>query len=162
MVEERKRSWREIDKMRDGSSHRPKGKKDERSRLERALENPRLKQLYLKEADRLFQGAKGKPGHSKDIMAIHDAYGTPRFDSVVEKYVEKYGLPDDWATLLLLLDLKKHPNIVCDAIDALCDLAEGKGTVERKGLKSKLRVMSLTARDPDVRETAEMRLAELV
>jgi hypothetical protein len=162
MVEGRKRTWREIDKMRDGGTHGRKGKRDERSELERALENPRLKQLYLKEADRLFHGAKDKPKHSKDIMAIHEAYGTSKFDSVVEKYCGKYGLPDDWASLLLLLDLKKNPNIVCDAIDALCGLVEGKGTMERKGLKSKLRVMSLTARDPDVRETAEMRLADLL
>jgi len=82
MVRERKKSWKEIDRKRD-RSRSARNKKDERSNLERALEDPRMKELYLQEAEKLFMGAKGRPQHSKDLMAIHESYGRTRFLSTV-------------------------------------------------------------------------------
>jgi len=160
MARERRKSWKEIDRKCDrGKSAR--NRKDERSNLERALEDPRIKERYLKEAEKLFMGAKGRPQHSKDLMAIHESYGRAKFLSTVRHYVDTYGMPDDWGALLLLLDIKNDSELVCKAIEALCGLVEEKGIVERKGLKSKLRVLSLTARNPEIRETAEIQLAEL-
>ncbi len=160
MVREKKKNWREIDRMRNrsgGAEHR----KDERSNLERVLEDPRMKERYLQEAEKLFMGAKGRPEHSKDLMAIHESYGRTRFLSTVRHYVDTYGMPQDWGALLLILDIKNDPELVCKAIDGLCELVGEKGPVERKGLESKLRVLSLTARDPEIQETAAIQLAEL-
>jgi hypothetical protein len=160
MAREKKKSWKEIDRKRDkGRSAR--NRKDKRSNLERALEDPRMKERYLKEAEKLFMGAKGRPQHSKDLMAIHESYGRAKFLSTVKHYVDTYGMPDDWGTLLLLLDIKNDSELVCKAIEALCELVDKKGTVEQKGLKSKLKVLSLIARDPQIRETAEIQLTEL-
>ena len=159
MAREKKKSWKEIDRKRD-KSRSARNKKDKRSNLERALEDPRIKERYLKEAEKLFMGAKGQPQHSKDLMAIHESYGRAKFLSTVRHYVDTYGMPDDWGALLLLLDIKNDSELVCKAIEALCGLIEEKGPVEQKGLKSKLRVLSLTAMDPQIRETAEIQLAD--
>ena len=158
MTRERKKTWREIDSMREKGTAR-RGKKNGHSSLERALEDPKLKGLYLKKAEELFMGVKGRPEHSKDLMAIHSSYGTTRFMPRVRHYVDTYGMPEDWGVLLLLLDLKSAPEIVCKAIEALCALIGEKGPIEQKGLKSKLKVLSLTAKNPDIRETAEIQLA---
>lgn len=160
MVREKKKSWKEIDRKRD----RKKGagnRKDERSNLERALEDPRMKERYLQEAEKLFMGAKGRPKHSKDLMAIHESYGRTRFLSTVRNYVDTYGMPNDWGALLLILDIKNDSELVCKAIESLCKLVGEKGTVERRGLESKLRVLSLTARDAEICETAKTQLTEL-
>jgi hypothetical protein len=160
MIRERKKSWKEIDKMhnRSGSTEH---RKDERSNLERALENPRMKERYLQEAEKLFMGAKGRPQHSKDLMAIHESYGRTRFLPTVRHYVDTYGMPQDWGALLLILDIKNDSELVCKAIEGLCELVGEKGTVERRGLESKLRVLSLTARNLEIQETAETQLTEL-
>lgn len=160
-MDEKKKSWREIDKLRDRSRHRGRQRRDERGALEKALQDKRMKDRYLKEAERLFQGPKGRPEHAKDLRAIHDSYGTPRFGRAVRHYVETYGLPDEWGTLLLLLDLTDQPRIVCQAIEALGRMAPNKGTVERKGLLGKLRVLALTACDPEIQENAQAELAGL-
>lgn len=160
MIGERKKSWKGIDRMRDrGKGSR--NKKDERSNLEKALEDPKMKERYLQEAEKLFMGAKGRPQHSKDLMAIHKSYGRANFLSNVRRYVSTYGMPSDWGALLLILDIKNDSALVCKAIEALCELVEEKGTVERRGLQSKLRVLSLTTRNAEIRETAEMQLTGL-
>ncbi len=159
---ERKRSWREIDKMRDrGGRAKSRERESSESSLEKALKNPRLKQQYLKEVENLFKGAKGRPEHAKDLMALHDAYGTKKFPKLAKKYVKTYGMPDEWGTLMLLLDLEGESQITIEAIEALARLYESKGPVEKKGLKSKLRIISMTSDDPDVRDTAETVLSEL-
>ncbi len=161
MGEGRKKSWREIDAMRDRGGKARRGRSSEESALERALKDPRLKEKYLKEAENLFRGPKGRPEHAKDLQAVHDAYGTSRFPKVVKHYVETYGMPDEWGTLILLLDLQDDPETVIKAMEALQDLYDSKGSVEKKGLKSKLRVLSMTSEDMEVRDTAEMILSEL-
>ena len=158
MAREHRKTWKEIDSMRDKGTAR-KDTRDRHSSLERALEDPKMRELYLKKAEELFMGVKGRPEHSKDLLAIHNSYGTTRFMTRVRHYVDTYGMPEDWGALLLLLDLKNAPDIVCKAIEALCTLIGEKGPIEQKGLKSKLKVLSLTAKDPDIRETAEAELA---
>ncbi len=162
MGEGRRKSWREIDAMRDRGGRSRGGRYGRESALERALrEDPRLKQKYLEEAENLFRGPKGRPEHARDLQAVHDAYGTPRFPGAVKHYVDIYGMPDEWRTLILLLDLKEDPETVIRAMEALRDLYESKGQVEKKGLKSKLRVLSMTSDDMDVRDAADAILAGL-
>ena len=157
----RHRSWKEIDQMRDRGGSTSGGRMDDRSSLERALEDPRLRERYLKEAERLFAGPKGGEQHPKDLRAIHEAYGTARFEEAVRHYLENYGLPSDWATLMLMLDFNGDPDMISRAIDALIALVPAKGLLERQGLKSRLKILSLNAKDLGVREMAEIRLGEL-
>ncbi len=149
-------SWREIDKLREKPRRR-----EVKSALERALErDPRLKKKYLEEAEKLFMGPKGSPEHSKDLQAIHDKYGTKDFKKVVKKYISRYGMPDDWSTLILLLDVK-DPSIITNAIKELLKQSKNKNSIEKKGVISKLKVISMTETDPSILETVEQALAEL-
>ena len=152
----REKSWREIDRMRDRG-----GRRGPRSTLERALEDPRLKQKYLEEAERLFMGPKGRPGHDRALEAIHAAYGSPAFPAKVKEYCEKYDFPEDWRTLILLLDLEGEPELVVRAMEALAEMAPEMKPTERKGFLSKLRLLALSSREPEVQELAEELLEEL-
>ncbi len=136
-------------------------KNNHKSRLERALEDPKLRKQYLKEVEKLFQGPKGRPGHDKDLQALHRAYGTASFEKKLKNYINTYGLPDDWSILLLLLDSRLEPDIVCKAIEALCNMSKERSTQEKKGLKSKLKVLSLTSKSPLICEAAESGLKAL-
>ncbi len=151
MGEKRKKSWREIDRMRDRSGHRSGSSPDV---LERALQDSRLKKMYLEEAEKLFKGPKGRPEHAKDLQRIHDNYGKPGFGKAVKRYIDIYGMPDDWGTLMLLLDYDDS-EVVVKAIELLAGMASEKGPVERRGLKSKLNTMKLLCEDYEIVEAAE-------
>ena len=157
MSDKRKRSWREIDRMRDGTG---RGSGSPPDVLEKALQNDRLKKMYLEEAENLFKGPKGRPEHGKDLQKIHKNFGKSGFSKAVKAYVKKYGMPDDWGTLMLLLDYEET-EIVTNAIELLAQLAQEKGLVERRGLKSKLNTIKLLSEDYEVVEAAEKALGEL-
>ncbi len=157
MGERRKKSWREIDRMKDRSSHRSSSTPDA---LERALQDSRMKKMYLEEAEKLFMGPKGRPEHAKDLQKIHENFGKPGFTKAVKHYLKEYGMPDDWGTLMLLLDYE-DTEVVAKAIGMLADMADKKGPVERRGLKSKLNTMKLLSEDYEVIEAAEEALTIL-
>jgi len=151
---ERKKSWREIDKLRDRSRH-TRSSSEPKSMLEQALDDPRLKKLYLKEAEKLFLGPKGTPEHDEALKRLKDSYGKKSFEQAARDYVSKFGLPDEWGVLILLLDLKDSPQIVCDAMEKAKDMLDTKGPLEKTGFVSKLKVLSMTSPDPDISEVAE-------
>ncbi len=158
--DERERpSWREIDRLRDRSPHTRRRKSSE-SEIERALKSKWLKERYLKEVEKLFAGKKGSKEHDKALEKIHKSYGTNRFHKAVRDYVKEYGFPEDWGTLILLLDHKDQA-IVCEALKALKNLYPEKGLVEQQGFVSKVRVLSMTAKEDEVRDTALMVLEEI-
>ncbi len=135
--------------------------KEYKGSMERALENPRLKSQYLKEVERLFKGKKGTDEHDRMLQKLHDAYGSDRFKKTALQYVKEYGLPDDWGSLLLLLDIQDEQDLVCDAMEKLVEMSRERSSVERRGLKSKLTIISATSKDMVVAETAEALLMEL-
>ncbi len=138
-----------------------KKKQEYKSSIERALENPRIKSQYLKEVERLFKGPKGDPLHEKDLQKLHNSYGTSSFKKQAKTYIKKYGLPDDWGALILLLDLKGESQIVIDTMEKLVEMSKTLSSQERKGLKSKLKTLSLTTKDMDVAEIAEELIQEI-
>ncbi len=157
--DERERpSWREIDRMRDRSPHTRRRR--EETQVERALKSKWLKERYLKEVEKLFAGKKGTKEHEKALERIHRSYGTNRFTKAVRDYVKEYGLPEDWGTLILLLD-HRDEEIVCEALKALKGLYASKGPVEQQGFMSKVRVLSMTAKSEKIQEEALAVLEEL-
>lgn len=147
---ERKLSWREIDKRKDKASSSNKGVK---SRLEKALENPALKKYYLQEAEKLFSGSKDAE-KERSHAGLRELYGSPGFEDAALKYHELYGLPQDWSGLLMFLDLKDEPDIVIKAMELLVGMAAERNTLERNNLKAKLRFLSMTTEDTDIRDKA--------
>jgi hypothetical protein len=110
--------------------------------------------------DKLFQGEKGGKKHKKALNAIHSHYGTSKFAASVKKYLKTYGLPEDWSTLMLLLDFK-DVEVVVQVIEALKTLAPERSLVEREGFKNKLEILSITGSSSQLTSLAERVLAEL-
>jgi hypothetical protein len=149
--EREKPSWREIDRKRDRSRH---VSRDEHSRGEKSLRSTWAKEQYLKEVDKLFQGEKGSKEHKAALNAIHNNYGTSKFAGAVKKYLKKYGIPDDWSTLMLLLDYKGD-EVLVQVIEALKEIAPERSPVERQGFKDKLEILAITASSSTIISLAE-------
>lgn len=157
--DERERpSWREIDRMRDRSRHVSRG--EQRPSKERSLRSTQAKKQHLKEAEKVFQGVRGTKEHKAAVDAIHRSYGSRRFSSAVRRYLETYGVPTEWGTLLLLLDYKDD-EVMAEAIKKLKDLAPKRTPVEKQGLRNKLEILTLTAKGSRTTSVAEAALREL-
>jgi len=152
-----KLSWREIDKMRDHSRH---VSREPRSYQERSLRSDWAKKQHLKEAEKFFLGKKGTDEYKKAYAALHDKYGTPGFEEAAKKFIQEFGPPDDWGTLILLLD-SKDPAVAREALTPLKGLYEKRSPMEQKGLKGKLKILVMTARDKNLREEAQKMLGGL-
>jgi hypothetical protein len=152
-----KPSWREIDRRRDRSRH---VSRDDRSSKEKSLRSTWAKEQYLKEVDKLFTGKKGGKEHKTALNAIHRNYGTGKFSSSVEKYLKKYGIPDDWSTLMLLLDYKDD-EVLVQVIEVMKALAPERSAMERHGFKDKLEILSFTASSSQIISLVESVLKEL-
>lgn len=132
-----------------------------KSKLEKALEDPKLKRQYLDEIARVFNGKKGSNLHWAKIRSIHESYGKTDFKKKVLEYYEEYGLPDDWSTLMLFIDVEKPAHLVCASIKALCGMVCSRSPVEVKGLISKLNILRMTEKNPDIIECAEECIVEI-
>ena len=150
-------SWREIDKQRDRSRHTSEPRKDKVGDLPK----DRWKSGRVKEAlGRIFEGEKGTVEHDKLFHKIHHNYGTGKFLSAVQRYIAKYGLPDDIPTLLLVLDTKE-PAIMVETMMKLKELNAGAPGRLREDIRRKISIISMTDASKEVRREAEDILAEL-
>jgi hypothetical protein len=152
-----KPSWREIDRRRDRSRH---VSRNDRSKKEKALRSTWAKEQYLKEVDKFFTGKKGGKEHKAALNAIHRSYGTSKFASSVKKYLQKYGIPDDWSTLMLLLDYKDD-EVLVQVIEVMKAVAPERSAMERHGFKDKLEILSFTASSAQIISFVESVLQEL-
>jgi hypothetical protein len=155
--EREKPSWREIDRRRDRSSH---VKRKDRSTKEKSLRSTWAKEQYLKKVEKFFTGKKGGKEHKTALNAIHRTYGTNKFASSVKKYLQKYGIPDDWSTLMLLLDYKDD-EVLVQIIEVMRALAPERSAMERHGFKDKLEILSFTASSSQIIALVESILKEL-
>ncbi len=151
-----KLSWREIDKMRDRTQQVGE-RKDYR---ERTLKSDWAKKQHLRNAEKFFLGKKGTETYKATHAALHKQYGTPQFFQAVQNFLQQFGLPDDWGTLLLILD-DPDPQWAKGALAALKGLYEKRSLLEQKGFKGKVKVLAMTTRDPDLRRQCEKILEEL-
>jgi hypothetical protein len=157
--DERERpSWREIDRMRDRSRHVSRGER--RPAKERSLRTAWAKKQHLKEAEKVFQGVRGSKEYKAAVDAIHRSYGSAKFSSAVKRFLEAYGIPAEWGTLLLLLDYKDD-EVLAEVIGKLKDLAAKRSVVEKQGLKNKLEILTFTAKSSRITSVAEAALKEL-
>ena len=154
--EREKLSWREIDQRRDHSRHVSGG----RSYKERSLKSDWAKKQHLREAEKFFQGKKGTEPYKKAYGTLHEKYGTPDFKDAAQKFIGEFGMPDDWGTLLLLMDTDE-PAWVKDAIAALKEMGEKRSPLEQKGFKGKLKILAMTAKDKSLRQEVEKILREI-
>jgi len=152
-----KLSWREIDRMRDGSRHVSGGSK---SYQERTLRSDWAKKQHLREAEKFFQGRKGSDEYKAADRALHEKYGTPDFQEAAKNFLQQFGLPDEWGSLLLVLDFR-DPKWVKEALAALKGMYEKRSLIEQRGFKGKVKVLVMTTADKEVRLEGEKILEEL-
>lgn len=154
--EERERlSWREIDQRRD----RPGRRERPAPRLPKK-QAEWVRKLALRQAEALFQGKRGRPEYQSALKKLEESHGTRKFVSVAQKFLEEYGLPEEWGTLQLFLDYPE-PAVVCEALSRLASLVESRTRVEQQGFQGKLKVLALTSPNSEVRRQAEELLYKL-
>ncbi len=151
-------SWREIDQRRDGSRHVSRGERPAaRPGTPRA---ERIRQQALKEAHKVFEGKQGTPAHQKMADALHQHFGSKKFNPLVKEYIKEYGLPRDWGLLFLFLDFP-DPAIATGSLEQMARLHPTRSTREQRAFLSKLRTLATLADDPEVQDQAAELLSSL-
>lgn len=152
-------SWSEIDKLKDRSKHAGR-EKSEVKQKQTAREDWAKKQ-YMKEIEKLFSGEKEETEEQKKARKnILQRYGSSKFNSAVDQYVKKYGMPRDWSTLMLMLD-HRNATIVTKALEVLRERAHEGSDAEQEGFKSKVKIIAMTADNDELQGLAEEIAEEL-
>ena len=152
-----KLSWREIDKMRDHSRHISGERKSLR---ERSLQSDWAKKQHLREAEKFFRGKKGTAAYKAAYTALHEKYGTPGFQEALQNFLQEFGLPDEWGTLLFVLD-SQDPKWVKEVLTTMKGMYEKRSSIEQRGFKAKVKVLAMSAGDRSVRQECSKILEEL-
>lgn len=156
MSDERKRSWAEIDRLRDGSSREDRERPRNPASQARA---DQATQTYLKEIDKLFSSTGRSAEADALIKRLRDAHGTPELAGVCRDFREELGLPRETALLSIFLDCN-DPELVVGALSTLFVLLEQEEIEFGKGIQSQLRVLSQDFNN-DIAEVAEDILEKL-
>jgi len=154
--DERERpSWREIDQRRDGSRHRAKPPPP----VPKAQAES-IRQQALAQAEALFKGKRARPEYQTDLKKLEASHGSKRFAALARKFLEEYGLPEEWGALTRFLDYD-DPAVVAEVLQAMAGQVEMRSRVEKQGFKGRLQVLALTSPHPEVRLRAEEILGNL-
>ncbi len=155
--DERERpSWREIDARRDRQSSRPAPK-------ERRLPKKQaewVRKMALKQAEALFKGKRGRPEYQNALKELEAAHGKKKFLATAKKFLQEYGLPEEWGALNLLLDFPE-PAVITEVLRTMAGQVASRSLVEQQGFKGRLQILALTNADATVRHEAEEIIAVL-
>ncbi len=154
--EDRERpSWREIDQRRDrGTGARP-AKEPRKTKTQRES----LRQQALAQAEALFKGKRALPEYQAALKVLEAHHGTKKFAATARKFLEKYGLPEEWGALHRLLDYP-DPEVALEVIQTLAKQAQSRTRVEQQGFKGRLQILALTSPYGELRRTAEQILTD--
>jgi hypothetical protein len=142
-------SWREIDQRRDGTRRREKAK----PRVPKKQAEMIRKQA-LAQAEALFKGKRGRPEYQQALKQLEASHGTKKFPILAKKFLEEYGLPEEWGALTRFLDYG-DPGVVVEVLQAMADQVDSRSQVEKQGFKGRLQVMVLTNPHQEVRDRAQ-------
>ncbi len=155
--EERERpSWREIDQRRD----RAGGQRPARQPRVPKKQAEKLRLHALAQAEALFKGKRARPEYQKDLRKLEERHGTKQFAAYAKKFLEEYGLPEEWGALTRLLDYP-DPLVMQEVLRTMAARLETRSRVEQQGFKGRLQVLSLTSPFAEVRRCAEEIFADL-
>lgn len=148
-------SWREIDQRRDGTRRREKAK----PRVPKKQAEMIRKQA-LAQAEALFKGKRGRPEYQKALKQLEAGHGSKRFPALARKFLEEYGLPEEWGALTRFLDYR-DPGVVVEVLQTMASQVDSRSQVEKQGFKGRLQVMVLTDLHLEVRDRAQEILSHL-
>jgi hypothetical protein len=155
--EDRERpSWREIDQRRDrGTGVRP-AKEPRKTKTQKESSRRQV----LAQAEALFKGKRALPEYQTTLKALEAHHGTKKFAATARKFLEEYGLPQEWGALHRLLDYP-DPEVALEVLGALAEQVKSRSRVEQQGFKGRLQILALTSPYGELRRTAEQILADL-
>ena len=154
-----KPSWSEIDKLKDRSKHSSQEKRE--AKKKETVREDWAKKQYMKEIEKLFSGEKEETEEQKKARkALVQRYGSSKFNSAVDQYVKKYGMPHDWGTLMLMLD-HRNVAIVARTLEVLRQKMHEGSETEQEGFKSKVKIIAMTAENDELQGLAEEIVEEL-
>jgi hypothetical protein len=152
--EREKRSWNEIDKLRDrGGSGRPRSRSERDDSTSSFLKSESRKQQYLKQVDQGLFGKKSEPARDDAKKVLLGAIGKRTFTAKARAFWEEYTPIHDWEVILALLDVDS-PDFLEEICQHLADLFSLRSPAEQKMAISKLRIVKMSAKDPDLSEVA--------
>ncbi|MFH1596691.1 MAG: hypothetical protein ABIG94_10045 [Pseudomonadota bacterium] len=155
--DERERpSWREIDQRRDGSRHRQPARKPRVPKTQAEW----VRKQALAQAEALFKGKRARPEYQAALRQLEACHGTKKFPLCARKFLEEYGLPEEWGALTRLLDYPE-PGTVAAVLGAMAAQLGRRSRVEQQGFKGRLKVLALTSLHEEVRHRAEDILADM-
>jgi len=142
-------SWKEIDKRKDRSSHRADESKKGTSPKERAW----IKKAALKEAKGLFD--KKLSMEAKQLIdQIQKAGGADDFPILVNRYIDKFGMPGDWRHLMDFLD-HPQPEPFSIILKTMAQNYKSQSMLDRRAFKTKLSILSNTAKNGKIQRLAK-------
>jgi len=171
-----KRSWREIDQMRDHSSHRREGGGGGGGKGGRGVEGTQAYRAYKTQLNKLFDGG-GLPDALKEKLeekgvgteakqkkeltrAIVAATAPAAIKAALEAHRASFGFPDDEEALGKLLELDDVP-VLLETLASL-DRLHGEGGLRRaSSLKARIKTAQMTADSAKVTDAAKVLLGKL-
>ena len=108
----------------------------------------------LAQAEALFKGKRARPEYQKDLQKLEAKHGTKQFAVYAKKFLEEYGLPEEWGALTRLLD---YPDamVTQEVLQTMAAQVSARSRVEQQGFKGRLQVLALTSPYVEVRRCAE-------
>jgi hypothetical protein len=151
-----RRSWSEIDKLRD----RPRSRSDERRPRGAAAEarsSMATKQYLDRMGEQLFAGGGADDG--AEARAVRAAHGSKELALACRTYLEGRGSPDDASLAILFLDAEAV-DVQVAGLEALTRLHASGALSASSGMRTQLRILSESS-DDDVAYLAEELLGAL-
>ncbi len=139
--DDRRPSWRELDRRRDRSSHR---EAEPESRDPRPSRQDYKKDRYKKQLEQLFSGGKPNPEQEKQLKKIRQARGDAEINKACLQFVKKFGLPKEWDSLTLFLDAT-DPELLLPALEQLEKSVVMQPPVRQENFKQRLRLLKMTS-----------------
>ena len=68
--------------------------------------------MFRRKVEEKLFGKKGDRARLRLTDRLRESHGTPNFERTYREYLKSYGLPDDLALLLMLLDLHHEEDVV--------------------------------------------------
>ncbi len=172
-----KRSWRDIDKQKDGSQHR---------KPDRPISNPRAKaradsasKVYKSKLDAFFDGQGKAPAHVKEklntlkavdsggekrvkaLKAIKEASTSTAADKAVKAYLVNWELPPDYEVIGQVLTCSDEEYVEL-ALTMMTKMLDDKQIPKRAALlEQRLRRVKTLADDPDLQDKADAVMRQL-
>jgi hypothetical protein len=142
-------SWREIDQRREGSRHRAPAT----TRVPKK-QSEMIRKQALAQAEALFKGKRARPEYQTDLKKLEASHGSKKFFGLAKKFLEEYGLPEEWGALMRFLDFPDAA-VVVEVLQVMAEQVEKRSQVEKLGFKGRMQILAITSPHADIRRVAE-------